>query len=94
MTSAGEPNGQGVKLRRLIAGARRVRREHATVSLNDRLAGAAPDTGRAINSLPVGAARSAALTISVQRTQAALARIAVRWNGAVRQRGLQVVFQN
>jgi len=30
--------------------------------LNDRLAGAAPDTGRAINSLPVGEARSAAPT--------------------------------
>jgi len=32
----------------MIAGARRVRREHATVSLNDRLAGAAPDN-RACN---------------------------------------------
>ena len=70
---SGLANGQGVKLRRLIAGARRVRREHATVSLNDRLAGAAPDTGRAINSLPVGEARSAAPTFRIQRTEAAAA---------------------
>jgi hypothetical protein len=67
------PNGQGVKLRRMIAGARRVRREHATVSLNDRLAGAAPDTERSINSLPVGEARSAAPTFRIQRTGAAAA---------------------
>ena len=54
------------------------------VRLNDRLAGAAPDTGRAISSLPVGAARSAAPTIVVQRTKPALARVAVRWNNPVR----------
>ena len=41
------------------------------VRLNDRLAGAAPDTGRAINSLPVGEARSAAPTVRVQRTEPA-----------------------
>ena len=57
----------------MIAGARRVRREHATVSLNARLAGAAPDTGRSINSLPVGEARSAAPTVRVQRTGTAAA---------------------
>ncbi len=49
-----------------------MRREHATVSLNDRLAGAAPGTGRAINSRPVGAARSAAPTFGISRLVASL----------------------
>jgi len=53
----------------MIVGARRVRREHATVSLNDQLAGAAPDTGRAFNSRPGGEARSAAPTVRIQRTE-------------------------
>ena len=77
------PNGTGVKLRRLIDGARRVRLEQASVSLNDLLAGAAPDTGHSITPVPLGR-RRAAPTIRVHGTKAALARIWVSWNEFVR----------